>query len=172
MAVKYAGLHVHLSRQRRQEWHVWASSLREGTSFFCSAIANVDPRGRLVTPLNSDLKDLEVIKTAYANAVARLKKGWKNPESHVSSEKQRMRVLGNRYREVKANVEGSGVTVWSSGKVAFLWNLLKTKPTPLQFWASRRLSRLPKTVAIFHSPPTAFVYLIRTVRCYFVATKS
>jgi hypothetical protein len=97
---------------------------QEGTSFFCSAIANVDPRAPLVeklAPLNSDLKNLEVFKTAYANAAARLKKGWKNPESRFSSEKQRMRVAGNSCLEAKANVEGSGVTVWSSGKVAFLW---------------------------------------------------
>jgi hypothetical protein len=108
-------LRVHLSRQRRQEWHVWPLPLREGTSFICSAIANVDPRGRLVkqlAPLNSDLKDLEVIKTAYANAVARLKKGWKDPGSHFNSERQRARVMGASYCP-KDILEGTEVSVWS-----------------------------------------------------------
>jgi hypothetical protein len=54
-----------------------------------------------------------------------------------------MRVMGNGYREVKANVEGNGVTVWSSGKVAVLWKSPKNETHSFAILGSKSLIPAP-----------------------------
>ena len=116
-------LHVHIPREKKEEWFTWAMKLKEKTSYWCSALARVDPTTRLVrqfAPLGSDTAGVNVVRAAYNMAAQRLRRGWKDPETHFSSEKQRARSLG-KVVEVLENIEGTEVTIWASGKVHFLW---------------------------------------------------
>jgi len=68
----------------------WALGLNERTSYWCSALARVNPKGKLVkqfAPQGSDATDINVIAAAYNDAAQRLRTGWKDPETHFSSEK-------------------------------------------------------------------------------------
>ena len=134
-------LHVHIPRTQRAEWFSWALGLNERTSYWCSALARVNPKGKLVkqfAPQGSDETDINVIAAAYNDAAQRLRTGWKDPETHFSSEKQRARVLG-KHVEVLENIDGSEVSVWASGKVHFLWKESETSTLSFSIGGSRHL---------------------------------
>jgi hypothetical protein len=116
-------LHVHIDRSQKSQWFEWGMQLQKRTSLWCSALALVDPRGKLVrqlAPPGADYTDPDVIKRAYADAARRLRAGWTDQETHFSSENQRARIMGTRY-DPKAILDGTAISVWSSGKVHFLW---------------------------------------------------
>jgi len=123
--MNFPDLHLHLSRAEKEKWFQWASRLKEGKSFFCSALGKVDAPAKLVRQLaasGADTNDPEVIKKAYSDAAKRLRDGWKrSPEEHLAPEKQRARAMGRVALPALPNCEGSEAFVWSSGNVRFYW---------------------------------------------------
>lgn len=93
-------------------------TLQKRTSFWCSALALVDPRGNIVrqlAPPMMDFTDPDVIKRAYVDAARRLRAGRLD-----SSDNRWARIMGIHY-DPKAILDGTRVSLWSSGKVHFLW---------------------------------------------------
>ena len=95
-------------------------ALRNGKSYWCSALGKVGAIERLVkqlAPAGSDTNDPKVIKQAFKAAESRLRSGWKEPpEVHFSSDNQRRRVIGKEYT-IQENLEGEEVTVWPTGRL-------------------------------------------------------
>jgi hypothetical protein len=115
-------LHLHILREKKDEWMKWAMELKEGKSFFASSLANVDAVGRVVkvhAPPGVDLNDPEVRKQAFKDAGKRLQ--TESPEEHYSSEKQRGRAMGGEVPPAFEDCERAEATVWTKGNVRFFW---------------------------------------------------
>src|SRR5579859_6774629 len=141
MGKNLLNLHIHVPRSNKTGWFNWAVKLKEKSSYFCSALARVDAAGKIIrqfAPEGSDATNPAVIKAAYEVAANRLRQGWKDPETHFASEKQRARSLGKSV-EIQNDIEGSEVTVWASGKVHFLWNDADNKTISFAIGGSHQL---------------------------------
>jgi len=72
-------LHIHISRENKDEWMKWATKLKEGKSFLASVLTKALPLEGLVNvyaPSGVDSDDPAVRHQAFKDPAKRLRDGW------------------------------------------------------------------------------------------------